>query len=195
MSFSALTYSSKESVVNEQMNAFIKKVSKMRPLVDKMTSVFKKFDFMTSFSHIALLLLQTASDPKIALFVVDVSIKAAEMSPVLAGKIAPELILEIIAQLDLKSGHENNSTSQLLYEHVCRYFEVQATHDIQGRVLKQLVAESIAKVFDESFKSINFVLVFSKLLFHLNKLSVRLSEREFGAVLPRKFLAFWRLFG
>lgn len=173
MSLSAVTHSSRDSTLNEQMHSFIKKANKNKEFVDKLTSAFKKLPFFEVFIEIAPKLLLLTPKLEMCHFVIELTIKAIEISPVLARKVSADLAMDFVDQFDQLTKPEDSATSQLIYENLCRLFELVAANDAQMTVFKELLCQSVAKIFEGSFESINFVLVFGKILTFLNKLGVK----------------------
>ena len=170
LSFSAVTHSSKESNLNEQMNGFIKKTQKHKFLVEKIQAEFKISLFFESFSGTEFG--SYTRDHQYCLFAIETAIKAVEISPASLVRVPIELLSEAVTQMDGCGRPEDSVSCQLFFEHISRFFELLVAQDSQCRVFKQLLGEMVGKVFEESFQSVNFILVFTKVLSHIHKSNV-----------------------
>jgi len=172
MSLSGVTHSSRDSALNEQMYSFIKKANKQKELLERLTLAFKKFRFFEHFCEVAPRLLILPNRLEICHSCIELTIKTIEISPISALKVSPSLVMELLTQFDQLTDPEDSASSQLLYEHICRLFELLMAHDPQMTTFKELLCQSVAKIFEDGYQSINFVLIFGKILAHMSKVNV-----------------------
>lgn len=158
--------------MNEQMYSFLKRASKQKEFVDRLTGAFKRFRFFETFTETAPRLLDCAPDTEMCTFVLDLTIKTAEISPVFGSKISADLLVHFVTHFDRLTKPEDSAASQLIYESICRLFELIAVQDPSMNLFKGLLEASVSRIFEESFESVNFVLVFGKLLAHMVRTSV-----------------------
>ena len=174
LSFSGNTYSSKDSHMTEQMNGFIKKTLKVKTMIDKIQNDFKTVDFFYLISDKSLKLLPFEDDQEVTKLVLETTTKSIEICPSILCKITGELLLNTILKIDFLYDPNDERKSQELYERVCSFFDVLVLHDQQCRIFRFLVSQMITKIFESTFHSINFALMFNKILAHMHKMNVKL---------------------
>ena len=170
LSFSAVTHSSKDSNLNENMNGFIKKAQKNKLLVEKIQSDFKTALFFEYFTQAEFGVYSYNS--QFCLFAIEMAIKTVEISPGYLVRLPVEILTEVVGQMDTSGTVEDVLVCQLFFEHISRFFDLLVSHDIQCKMFKQLLGEMVARVFEDTFQSVNFILVFTKVLSHMHKSSV-----------------------
>lgn len=140
--------------------------------MEKIQNEFKNSDFFEKLNVIALKLVLISEDNEIIRFIIEIVIKTVEIVPSQISKVSPNLIFGMITKFDMLQKSNNTSLSQILYESICQYFELLVLHEVQCRTFKFLLSEMIGKIFEEDFHSINFVLIFTKIMTQMHRISV-----------------------
>ena len=154
------------------MNAFVRRAHKLRGLVDRLTSDFRETDFFGLLASATFGLLPSHAPDRLLQLSLETVIQSVEICPGLVGSVTGEFLFAVVARIDALCGSRDDGTAQLLFQGVSRAFDLLTLHDPQCRVLKHLVGQLVARLFDCGLQSVQLVLILSKALAHVGSANV-----------------------